>query len=114
MRLLLLLPASTAAWTFRLAASAVAVTAGARAVVCSTPRLLRSAHVAQYNLSLSDQRLDEEEDDDEERAQRGGGRPAPASPPCDLSMIHPADSVATALTLATPDAAPGPEPGPRR
>ena len=112
MRLLLLLPASAAAWTFRLAASAVAAAAGARAVEYSGPRLLAYAHVAQYNLLLSDLRLDED-DYGGERARRGGGRPSPASPPCDLLMIHPGDSVATIPTLAAADAAPGPEPGPR-
>ena len=108
MRLLLLLPASAAAWTFRLAASAVAAAAGAEAVTCSVPRLLASDHVAQYNLSLSDLRLDDEDDDSGERARRGEGRPAPASPPCDLSMIHLADSVAAIPTLAAADTAPGP------
>ena len=112
MRLLLLLPASAAAWTFLLAVSVIAAAAGAGAVACSVPRLLASAHVAQYNLSLSDLRLDEEEDHGGERARRDGGRLAPASRPCVLSMIHPADSDAAIPTLAAADTAPGPEPGP--
>ena len=85
-------------------------------MACSGPWLFASAHVAKYNLSLSDLRLGEEEDDGGERARRSEGRPvpAPASPPCDLLMIHPTDSVATIPTLAADDTAPGPEPGPRR